>query len=709
VTTVIGPDRSPFRAGFCTVSFFIGGSWVDVDLHELSEDGVTLTRDTGLASGSGASAGSCSFRMKDPTGKWSPRHPSSPYYGQIGKGTPLRVVTELIAGAPSTRFYGEVVTFQPSWGRDGSKSAVVDVTAAGTLRRIGLGASPLRSPIYRGRSTIGADLVAYWSCEDGSNATAISAYSTAKAGTFTGSPALGASSVVLGSDPLPTIEDARFAFVVPSYTSTQAQVRALLALPASGVANGTELLRVNFVGGTLGRVTITWQTGGDLSMAVLNQSDTVLSTVVGTGLLPADGKPYQLSLEVDTSGASVVSKVVTLQAGATSGIASSTTAAATTIGRAATVFVNDASATMTGSTLGHVTVEKTITSVFALDEQLVGYRGETAGARLTRLCAEAGISFALYDGADTEPMGPQHSGSIEDLLRECEASDGGFLYEPRSSTDLGYRARRSLMGQGYNAVTYVDNMLSPFAPVEDDSGTVNVATVQRDGGASATVTQSAGALGTAKIGTYEDSRTLSLATDARAALHAQWRLHLGTFDEARFPSVGWDFADPRILSDAPLVATLLNNVGLSSGLDVSAIDTALPWLPPFNVRLIIAAMTETIQPKSYRIDLTCIQGRPWETDVWGASTARYALDGTTVRTAATSGATSLAITTPDPGWTHADGDFEVVVTGEVMLVTGVSGSVPNQTLTVTRSRNGVVKAHSVGEVVDLAEPTYYSF
>lgn len=72
----------------------------------------------------------------------------------------------------------------------------------------------------------------------------------------------------------------------------------------------------------------------------------------------------------------------------------------------------------------------------------------------------------------------------------------------------------------------------------------------------------------------------------------------------------------------------------------------------------------------------------------------------------TTTSTSRTMTVPEPGWTHADGDYDVVIGGEVMTVTDVTGTPPTQTFTLVRSRNGVVKTHAAGEAVELADPAY---
>lgn len=64
-------------------------------------------------------------------------------------------------------------------------------------------------------------------------------------------------------------------------------------------------------------------------------------------------------------------------------------------------------------------------------------------------------------------------------------------------------------------------------------------------------------------------------------------------------------------------------------------------------------------------------------------------------------------------WAHDDGDYEVVVGGEVMRVAAVGavgGTYPSrtQTLSVFRAVNGVVKAHSAGSRLGLAEPAYWA-
>ena len=52
-------------------------------------------------------------------------------------------------------------------------------------------------------------------------------------------------------------------------------------------------------------------------------------------------------------------------------------------------------------------------------------------------------------------------------------------------------------------------------------------------------------------------------------------------------------------------------------------------------------------------------------------------------------------------------NLRIVVGGEEMAISSISGASSPQTFTVVRSANGVVKAHSAGADVRLARPTYF--
>lgn len=94
-----------------------------------------------------------------------------------------------------------------------------------------------------------------------------------------------------------------------------------------------------------------------------------------------------------------------------------------------------------------------------------------------------------------------------------------------------------------------------------------------------------------------------------------------------------------------------------------------------------------------------------EVDDWTDGYLRAGI-GTTVAAQASS---DLEVTNIGGiSWGHDDGDYDVIVGGERMTVSTVGAAGATQTLTVTRSVNGVVKSHSSGTAVELFAPNYWS-
>lgn len=87
-------------------------------------------------------------------------------------------------------------------------------------------------------------------------------------------------------------------------------------------------------------------------------------------------------------------------------------------------------------------------------------------------------------------------------------------------------------------------------------------------------------------------------------------------------------------------------------------------------------------------------------------------DGSQLDDGITDSATTFDVAVTDgPLWTTDSGEFpfDVMVGGEVMTVTAVSGASSPQTFTVTRAVNGITKSHSTGTDVRLAQPAIISY
>ncbi|MCY0959649.1 hypothetical protein OTB19_22350, partial [Streptomyces sp. H27-H5] len=360
--------------------------------------------------------------------------------------------------------------------------------------------------------------------------------------------------------------------------------------------------------------------------------------------------------------------------------------------------------------LGHLAVFSD-TSTVAYQGADDGWLGEGASVRLHRLCAEEGVP--IFSDVASTAMGPQRPATLLALLGECEASDRGVLYEDRDSLGLRYRSREARYNQPIAlTLDYAANreVAPPLEPIDDDQRVRNDIRVTRIGGSSARAVLETGALSVqappAGVGTYDESVTLSLATDAQPEQIAGHMLHLGTWTEARYPAVTVDLAAAPHLIPAILDLDIGDRIQIINPPD---------WLPPGPIDLIVEGYTETRKPPSrfWTITLNCSPAGPWTVSVVDDPvTGRADTSASTLASGVNATATSLSVATVGaPLWTTTGSDLpvDIEVGGEVMRVTAISGASSPQTFTVTRSVNGIAKAQSSSTPVALAQAPIISY
>lgn len=629
-----------------------------------------------------------------------------------GQGLVWTLNGNAVMANPDARFHGEVSVWPPRWDTTGS-DVWTPLEAAGIMRRLGQGASALKSTMYRGVTTADA-VVAYWPCEDGGDATELaSGLPGYPPMTFTGDLDLASSSVFRCSESLPTASGLQWTGPVPTYGSTAAaQLRFLLAVPAAGVASTAIVARIR-TNGSAPRWDLEVDTAGSLRLRIFDQEDVELSSS-GWVTFAVNGKLLWVSVGLEKNGSDIDWEMVTLEVGQSSGSVSSGTQAGKTMGRVVRVAMN-VGGTMDDVTVGHVTVQDQVTSIFDLADELNAYSGELATDRVLRLCRQEGLPVSLVgDVGDAAALGYQLPKALLELLREAAETDLGILYESREFAGLTYRTRASLYAQDAAlALDYAAADLSSIEPVEDDQATRNDITVKRDGGSSARVERTTGTLSTAAppdgVGRYDEEVTISLEADSQLPDQAGWRLHLGTVDEARYPVLGINLATPSFTADAALTTA-------AQALDIGdrlVVANPPAWLPPEDIQQIAQGFTETLTPHQWTIDVNCSPASPWDVGLWDDSTgpgeARYSSDGSTLAEALTTTETDVDVaTTTGPLWSAADQPFDIVIGGERMTVTAVAGATSPQTFTVTRSVNGVVKTHASGAEVRLFKQAVYA-
>jgi hypothetical protein len=613
-------------------------------------------------------------------------------------------------------FHGEVSSWPPDADKTGT-DVYTQLDCSGITRRLVQGDSPVPSPYYRGVMSLGANLVAYWPLEVGDSADWVSPGTDGTAvGQVVGEVDFAAYSGFVGSAPIAEVGTGQIFFPVPAYAGTgEFQVRCLVDA-GSSVTDQAVILRIG-TGSSFGRLDLVYNAGGSYTMNAYTNGGALISTS-GPFLLDdttIDKQKQMLHIGFTQNGADVDILAAGINQGDTSGLLSGLTASGVTLGACTYIYVNPAGVDLGGLAIGHLSVEKAITTVFALAKQFNAYTGESATVRMTRLCTEKSVPLAIIGaGGKSEMLGHQGRIDFVALLREAATSDGGILSERRDASSLLYRTCESLARQDpVFTLSYADECFSDLKSADDDRDIRNKVTVTRASGASATVTADAGPLSVLAppdgVGEYDEAKTMSLARDAQAKQRAAWAVHLGTVDEPRWPSIEVNLAHPHFAGNpARLRAVLSADIG-----DRIVITHPPPWVSPESIDVLIGGVTLVKSTQfEHRIRFNVIPARPFELGAFDSATTgetRYANDNTAVNGVHTSTTTSLSVDiTTGPLWTHADGDFDVMVAGERMTVTGVAGATSPQTFTVTRSMNGVVKAQADGAAVSLADPSYFS-
>jgi hypothetical protein len=674
------------------VEISVGGVWTDVSAYvSAARDSIRITRGRQDEQGR-LEASKATFSLNNRDGRFSPRNPTGPYWGRIGRNTPVRIS---IPGY-GYRFHGEISEWPAAWDYSG-QDAWSKVEAAGITRRLAQGAPALAGPIERYMTSGSASAVAYWPMTDPEGSTTLAAGVGAYAMTQEGTtlPRLGANNDFSTSPGIPTMNSGSFRGGVAGYAGGT-YVHFLLSVPAAGDTNDAVVLRLLTTGSAYRWELRYFTAGGVLQLRCYDNAGGTLLTSVNFGAV--NGTPVLVRVAFVQSGGNVAwyARTVSYATGEAVGGTPSGTLAGQTAGIVEQVQIN-ADRALTETAVGQLSIANADPWPGVVDAYR-GYAGEAAGVRISRLLTAEGIPFtSVGDLAATEPMGPQRALPLLDVLAECEAADMGYLYEPRDTFGLAYRTRGSLYNQTPTA-TIPYTSVRDLQPVEDDQRTRNDITVTREGGSSARAVLTTGALSVLSppngVGRYQDAVTLNLAADSQLQYQAQWRLALGTLDEPRYPVIGVD-----ILAFLPAAKAEAAAVDVG---DLLAVTGTPIWVPPGGISTLALGYSETVGPSTWGLDFNCIPGSLFD-DVFALDTGR--LDTSTmvtnepldeVETGVDYTGEAFITTATHPGEFPVD----VLIGGEQMTVTAATAT----TLTVVRSVNGVVKTHPTATPIRLANP-----
>lgn len=627
-------------------------------------------------------------------------------------GRPWTVTSPAEVTDRRVRFLGHVDEWAPTWPY-GDRSATggaqpesrVHVAASGMFRRMSQGAKSLQSTLYRRITSpqMAANVIAYWPFEDGPEA-------SAAASPIPGVRPLGVSpSVEFGRDdtlpasmPLAQASGGAglgWSGTVPRAPAGAWRVDLFVRIPTPATSPAwTPLFVVNSVG-TIRQWILAVN---DINIRLQGKNAAGAMPVSSTAGSPPDLSVWHsVSLRVNQSGGNVQWGVEWIPLGGPVGFffADTTPGQAGRVTSVANLYV----APSGGVSFGHLIVTRGL-ELFWLIGADTAFAGETADQRISRLCTEEGMPLLVHGmrGA-SEPVGPQRPVPLLDLLQEAASADMGLLYERRDAPGLEYRTRRSFRNQP--AALALDagagDIVNPFEPILDDQRLRNDVTVSRDGGSSARVVDQTSV---DREGRYDEQVTVSVASDLQLEDQAAWRLHLGTWPGMRYPTLTTDLVVAPQLVDEWLAVDLGDRVRASN---------LPPQHPADAVDLLVEGYAETLTPTEWAPKLNCSPAGPWtvgEIHESGDPTldmARLDSDGSALAAAITPTQTTLGVSiTAGPRWTTAAADlpFDIVVGGERIRVTQVTGTSSPQTFTVQRSINQIVKPHPAGTPVRVAQP-----
>jgi len=623
------------------------------------------------------------------------------------------------------RFWGELSSMPQRWDPSGT-DVYVRAVVSGALRRLGQGAVPLKSALYRALSL--SDFSGYWPLEDGSDATTASSATTgASAGTLTATT-LGASSAdIPGAESVATFTGSTGRFLAtPKNTATTGTAYFSWYFKLPSLPGSASTLITLSGSGTAKRVTVevgatTYRfTFYDASGAQLDQSNV---TWGGPGSPAASAHGLNITMTTSGSNVSWIARWHDVP-GVGGFVSTGARTFAGSVGQFTKVDIQaGASASFTNAVFGHV--QLATTDLGFLDYNLAGasyaYTGERAAERLMRLGAEVGLPVEVRGNeGDSEAMGPQGLRAVTDLMYECADADRGILAEARDAIALTYTCRADLEARRDFTVTYdLKHLVGDVDPTEDDQGVINDATVRRSGGGSGRYEVASGSMSVLDppngIGRYETDLMLNVEDDTRLETIAQWVANVASTDEARLPSLSVALHRTVIAGDTSLLASL---IGAEIG-DTAVLANLPAWLPPDDVYLLVQGYREELGKFLWTISFNTSPATVYNVGKYDYESrvgySRYDHASSTVGTAINSsnGTLSVALNSTTPvtidRWTTDAGDFpfDIMVGGEQMTVTNITGTTSPQSFSVTRSVNGVVKSHAVGTSVRLYVPAYW--
>jgi hypothetical protein len=654
-------------------------------------------------------------------------------------GNTWKYLNSGIARSDRMRYVGELNIPALSWDQTG-RDVYATVTSSGILARLQANGIALGSAMFRQFSKL-SGVVGYWPFEDGAGAqlamTPIAGASQAQLNgvTLGGSDQTnfpGSSGYVTFGAPTthPVI------IAKPKFSASTQTLFMMMTVRADAVATGDATIGSFYItGGTVRRVDVIMTSTGAWRFDFIAFDGSTITSSSPAYITLTDYRLRWISVNVlmTASGGTVSWYARWFGFGDTvfSGIGPATFSGSLGSWNSSSLTSRNSSG-ITNLRIAHLLLaNQDVGFVSSTVQNAVNaYVGETAAARVSRLSTEQGVTTEIIGQWNrSAAMGYQLPDTFTNLIEECADADRAFLSESRYFNGLEFRCgsdvelRRDLM------INYQAAELTAITPAEDGSGFQNDVTVSRKNGSSArkVITSTAyHQIGTADppvgagtvTGSGPSGGTYNVQSDSQLPDLAGWFAHTGSWDDARYPNLTMSHHRAEVKANTSL-AERLRSAGLG---DTGQITGPPSFLPPEPITFLIQGYTETLYHSLWDIVMNTSPGGPYRTGRYSPATAapdvvgtaRYTTAGSTLSSSVTSSATTLVVAyaTAGDNWTTtaASYPFDIMIEGERITLTSAPGGTSSpQTFTgVTRSVNGIVKAHPAGAVVELFDTTYYA-
>lgn len=634
------------------------------------------------------------------------------------------------------RFAGEVSEWPLDWNVAGTEAST-PITVYGVGRRLGAVNAAAPNSVYTATLASTNRLLGYWPMNDGTGA---QSFASAVPGVapmqIVGAPALAAFTGFEPAGPLPTFTAAgAYSAPLVGAVADAAAFGSYVRIGEAGTTAGANLVAAGFTGGTLQAAVLEWVDASNVRI----KFDYGSSEPTATLGLGASGNGLELTFivtmvqdgaDIDWAVSAAIVDPDTLTVAVLGSVTG--TQASQTMGTIQSVYVgletNTLNANHTNApAFGHVWAsDEGIPYRFVSGgdqlapnsaQALLGWIGQKATDRIHRVVAGAGAKVLVQHNDVEQAMDVENPLAPLQALAACEATAvGGNLFDAAGFVGLRHRGRVAKANAAPTwTLDYDAEQIADLQPLDDDQATANDVTVTRTGGTSVRLVEDTGPLSVQQppdgVGPYPKTFPLSLFLDAQAADQAGYRLARGTLDRPRWPSLTLDLSKAENATEAAAATEL--EIGATIRL------TDLPaWFPPGPYDLIVEGIDERVDATRWLVTLNLSPADLYRTavldtdDADGRALFRLGDDGNlTLNEDVDTTATSVEVAVGDGApLTTTDVPLRVEVGGEVWTVTAVSGTSSPQTLTATRSANGIVKSHATGDpvrVIDVARLGLY--